>query len=75
MSGRLRHSLRARGAQAEAAVEDVRDVEVTLTAQAASAYLALRGAQERLAVARRNAENQRRTLDITQRRLEAGRGT
>ena len=75
VSGRLRQSLRARGAQAEAAVEDVRDVEVSLTAQVASAYLALRGAQERLAVAQRNAENQRRTLEITQRRLEAGRGT
>ena len=75
MSGRLRQSLRARGAQAEAASEDVRDVEVSLTAQVASAYLALRGAQERLAVAQRNAENQRRTLEITQRRLEAGRGT
>lgn len=75
VSGRLRQSLRARGAQAEAASEDVRDVEVSLTAQVASAYLALRGAQERLAVAQRNAENQRRTLDITQRRLEAGRGT
>ena len=75
VSGRLRQSLRARGAQAEAAVEDVRDVEVALTAQVASAYLGLRGAQERLAVARRNSENQRRTLEITQRRLEAGRGT
>ncbi|PYP75835.1 MAG: hypothetical protein DMD35_20325 [Gemmatimonadetes bacterium] len=75
VSGRLRQSLRARGAQAEAAAEDVRDVEVSLTSQVASVYLSLRGAQERLAVARRNSENQRRTLEITQRRLEAGRGT
>ena len=75
VTGRLRNSLRARSALADAAAEDVRDVEVALTAQVASAYLALRGAEERLAVARSNAENQRRTLDITQRRLEAGRGT
>jgi NodT family efflux transporter outer membrane factor (OMF) lipoprotein len=75
VTGRLRNSLRARSALADAASEDVRDVEVALTAQVASAYLALRGAQERLAVARSNAENQRRTLEITQRRLEAGRGT
>ena len=75
VTGRLRNSLRARNALADAATEDVRDVEVALTAQVASAYLALRGAQERLAVARSNAENQRRTLDIAQRRLEAGRGT
>ena len=75
VTGRLRNSLRARGALADAAAEDVRDVEVALTAQVASAYLALRGAEERIAVARSNAENQRRTLELTQRRLEAGRGT
>jgi len=75
VSGRLRHSLRGRGALADAAAEDVRDAEVVLTSQVAGAYLALRGAQQRLAVARRNAENQRRTLEVTERRLEAGRGT
>jgi multidrug efflux system outer membrane protein len=35
----------------------------------------LRGLQEQLAVAVRNAENQRQTLGITQARLDAGRGT
>lgn len=75
VTGRLRNSLRGRSALADASAEDVRDVELALTAQVASAYLTLRGAQERLAVATRNAENQRRTLEITQRRLEAGRGT
>jgi len=73
--GRLRHSLRARGAMSDAAEEDVRDAQVALTAQTAAAYLSLRGAQDRLGVARRNAENQRRTLDLTERRLEGGRGT
>ena len=73
--GRLRHAFNARGAQVDAANEDVRAVEVALTAQTAGAYLALRGAQDRLAVARRNADNQRSTLDLTERRLEAGRGT
>lgn len=75
VSGRLRSALRGRGALADAATEDVRDAEVVLTSQVAGAYLALRGAQERLAVASRNAENQRRTLEVTERRLEAGRGT
>ena len=75
VAGRLRHSLRGRRALADAATEDVRDVEVALTSQVAGTYLLLRGAQERLAVARRNAENQRRTLEVTERRLEAGRGT
>ncbi|MEO6527333.1 MAG: TolC family protein [Gemmatimonadaceae bacterium] len=73
--GRLRKSLRGQGALYDAADEDVRDVDVSLTAQVASAYLTLRGAQDRLAVARRSAENQRRTLEVTERRLEAGRGT
>jgi len=75
VTGRLRSSLRGRRALADAATEDVRDVEVELTSQVAGAYLALRGAQERLAVAQRNAENQRRTLEVTERRLEGGRGT
>ena len=75
VAGRGRQSLRGQSALVDAAGEDVRDVEVALTAQVANAYLALRGAQDRLAVARRNAENQHSTLEVTERRLEAGRGT
>ena len=73
--GRLRQSLRGRGALLSAAREDVRDVQVVLAAEVARAYFELRGAQDRLAVARRNAENQRGTLELTLQRLEAGRGT
>src|SRR6266853_1373843 len=35
----------------------------------------LRGAQEQLLVAQRNAENQRHTFDLTKQRLDAGRGS
>lgn len=73
--GRLRRSLRGQGELVSAADEDLRDVQVLLTAQVANAYFELRGAQDRLAVARRNAENQRGTLEVTRNRLEAGRGT
>ena len=73
--GRLRHNLRAQGAFNEAAQEDLRDVQVSLTAEVARTYFELRGAQEQLSVARKNAENQKRTLDLTQERLDAGRGT
>ncbi|HVE79850.1 MAG TPA: TolC family protein [Gemmatimonadaceae bacterium] len=73
--GRLRRSLRGQGELASAADEDRRDVQVLVAAQVASAYFDLRGAQDRLAVARRNAENQRGTLEVTKQRLEAGRGT
>jgi outer membrane protein, multidrug efflux system len=73
--GRTRNSVKGRGALIDAAEEDVRDVEVLLAAEIARVYFDLRGAQDRLAVARRNAENQRGTLQITLDRLEAGRGS
>jgi NodT family efflux transporter outer membrane factor (OMF) lipoprotein len=48
---------------------------VALASQVAGAYFDLRGVQDRLQVARRNAENQRGTLEVTTNRLDAGRGT
>ena len=73
--GRVRRGVQAQGALVGAAGEDVRDVQVALTAELARTYFELRGAQDQLAVARRNAENQRSTLELTQQRLDAGRGT
>ena len=73
--GRVRRSVQAQGALVGAAREDLRDVQVSLTSEVARTYFELRGAQERLGVARRNADNQRRTLQVTQQRLDAGRGT
>jgi len=73
--GRVRHNVQGQGALVGAANEDLRDVQVVLTAELARTYFELRGAQERLAVAQRNGENQRRTLEVTQQRLDAGRGT
>lgn len=72
--GRIRKSTQARGALISAAEEDVQDLQVLLASELASAYFDLRGTQERLQVARRNAENQQHTLDVTVQRLEAGRG-
>ena len=73
--GRIRHNVQAQGALVGVAQEDLRDVQVTLTAEVARAYFELRGAQEQLEVGRRNAANQQRTLELTRTRLEAGRGT
>ena len=73
--GRVRRGVQAQGALVGAASEGLRDVQVTLTSELARTYFELRGAQERLDVTRRNAENQRRTLQVTQQRLDAGRGT
>ena len=73
--GRVRRNVQAQGAFVAVAREDLRDVQVSLSAEVARAYFDLRGAEEQLGVARQNAENQRRTLQVTQERLDAGRGT
>ena len=73
--GRIRKGVQAQGALVGAAEEDLRNVRVSLAAEVARAYFELRGAQELLAVAQRNGENQRRTLQLTRERLEGGRGT
>ena len=73
--GRLRKNIKAQGAFVAVAQEDLRNLQVSLTAELARAYFELRGAQERLAVAQRNAENQQRTYQLTKDRLDAGRGT
>src|SRR6059058_6558028 len=65
----------ARGVLADVAEASLRDVQVAMTAEVARAYFELRGAQEQLEVARRNAENQRHTFELTQQRLDAGRGS
>ena len=73
--GRVRRGVQARGALVGAAEQDLRDVRVSLVAELARVYFELRGAQEQLTVAERNGENQRRTLELTRQRLDAGRGT
>lgn len=73
--GRTRHQLSGRDVLLDAAGEDARDTRVLLSAEVAQSYFRLRGAQARLAVARRNADNQRQTLAVTVERLEGGRGT
>lgn len=73
--GRVRKNVKGQGQLVDAAREDLRNVQVTLAAEIARAYFELRGAQEQLAVATKNAENQRNTLKVTQDRLDAGTGT
>src|SRR5438552_4655343 len=72
--GRIRKSTQGRNALVGAAEEDIRDLQVVLASELAVNYFELRGEQDRLRVARRSAENQQHTLDVTVQRLEAGRG-
>jgi len=73
--GRIRHNVQGQGALVGAAEQDLRDVQVSFTAELARAYFELRGAQEQLEVARHSAENQERTVALTKERLAAGRGS
>ena len=73
--GRVRRGVQAQSALVQAAEAEFYDTQVTVTAEVARNYFELRGAQQRLAVARRNAVNQEESLRITTARLDAGRGT
>lgn len=73
--GRVRRNVEANDEEIEAATDARRDILVSVLAEVARNYLELRGTQERLEVAQGNAENQRKTLELTETRLRAGRGT
>src|SRR5262249_21121152 len=62
-------------AETGAAQASLQDVQVTVTSEVARNYFELRGLQRQLAVAQRNADNQRTTVDLTHARLDAGTGT
>jgi NodT family efflux transporter outer membrane factor (OMF) lipoprotein len=73
--GRTQRIVGAQGALVASAEHALEDVQVSLAAEVARSYFELRGAERLLVVARRNAENQARTVALTQDRLAAGRGT
>ena len=73
--GRVRRNVEAQSAQLQGAEASLRDAQVSVTAEVARTYFELRGEQTELAVAQRNIDNQRETLQLTQARLDAGRGT
>ena len=70
--GRIDRQVEAATAEFEATVEDQRDVNVTLYAEVALNYLAVRTFQERLQAAARNIEAQKRIVEITRGRFAAG---
>jgi multidrug efflux system outer membrane protein len=73
--GRARRTVNSNTALVESAEHSVEDVQLSLAAEVARSYFELRGAQRQRAVALRNADVQRKTVGITQDRLNAGRGT
>lgn len=73
--GRARRALEASNAELDAARASLAGAQVAVTAELSRSYFELRGEQQRLAVARRNVDNQNETLALTRARLDVGRGT
>jgi len=63
----------AADASLSAAVEDRRDVLVSLLAEVAINYIQLRGLQRELAIANETLAAQKETLSLTQKQFDAGR--
>jgi multidrug efflux system outer membrane protein len=70
--GGVRRRVEAAEANVQAAIEDQRDVLVTLAAEVALNYTDLRSFQQQIAIAQENLKAQRHTADITRQRFEAG---
>jgi NodT family efflux transporter outer membrane factor (OMF) lipoprotein len=70
--GANRQALNASEASALASAASLGDVQVSISAEVALNYIALRSAQVRLLIASSNLASQTETLEITQWRLQAG---
>jgi len=70
--GGTRRNIEATGADLQAALEDRRDVLITLVGDVGNNYISLRGFQQQIDIARRNLKAQRHTAEITRKRYEAG---
>lgn len=73
--GRVTSRANIARSQAAAQQEALAQAYVIVSADIATNYMQLRGTQQRLAIARRNAGNQERTLELTQILFDGGRAT
>lgn len=73
--GGVRRGVEAANADIAAAVEDRRDVLVSLLAEVARNYIELRGYQRRIEIAQENLSAQQKTLELTKNLLAAGVAT
>jgi NodT family efflux transporter outer membrane factor (OMF) lipoprotein len=70
--GGVRRGVEAARRDIEAAIEDRRNVLITLTAEVALNYIEYRSFQRQLAVANANIQAQRESLGVTQKQFQAG---
>lgn len=73
--GRVRRSMQAAEANVQASVEDWRDVLVTIRAEVAQSYIAVRANQEEARLLREGIRTQRETLELVTQKYEAGVAT
>lgn len=70
--GGIRRSIESADANIQVAVENRRDVLVTLTAEVARNYIDLRAFQQRIAIAQKNLQAQEHSAKLTRQRFEFG---
>ncbi len=70
--GGTRRRVQAADAREQAAIESTRDLAVIVASEVVREYAELRGTQTRLIVAERNIDLQEQTLDLVQRKRQAG---
>jgi multidrug efflux system outer membrane protein len=70
--GGRRRNLESANAGIEAAMEGIRDTQVSLVAEVALNYVQLRGYQQEIIVAHNNLKAQQRTADITRKQYNVG---
>jgi NodT family efflux transporter outer membrane factor (OMF) lipoprotein len=70
--GGIRRNIEAAQADVQTAIEDRRDVLVTLVAEVGLSYIDLRGFQQRIAIAQRNLTAQQHSADITRQHSQGG---
>jgi len=70
--GKIRRGIESADANLDAQIENYDDVLVILQAEVAAAYIQMRTLEQRLELARKNAELQKETLDIIEKRFRKG---
>ncbi|HEY2588413.1 MAG TPA: efflux transporter outer membrane subunit [Tepidisphaeraceae bacterium] len=70
--GGVRRSIESANAEYQAAIEDRRDVYISLLSEVAVNYVELRGFQRQIAISQENLKSQQQTLSLTQDRFRAG---
>lgn len=70
--GGVRRNVESANAGIQGAIENLRDVQVSLAAEVAVNYVQLRGYQQEILIARNSLKVQQQTLDITRKLYQAG---